>query len=630
MTRAAKSVLPWFALAATLVLFLLCLARMHPANSFGIYGDDAIYFSSAKALAEGRGYILPSFPGNLPQTKYPVLYPWLLSWVWRWDPSFPANLGPSVCLSALFSCGFLIVAFQMLRKLQGVGDWPAVAMVVVCANLPAFLIVSGYVMSDSLFAVLALAASLLADRAMRSSGRFPLAVLVGVLAGLSMLTRSVGVAVVAGIVVAGLFRRAFRQAAAVCLGAAPFLVAALWAGRKSVAGSGEGLRNHAPGLPPGWRQTLLYYTSYLKMWKFCTPNVHVFLSMLRGNLVAFLETPALYWLHPALKMGTGFAVTALSAALMLIVVAGVLRQPCQDKWKPLRFVFTLYLAIVLVWNVPATALSAALMLMVLAGILRQARSDEWKPLYFVFVFYSAILLLWNYTVMDRFLLLFVPLFCLGLWVEGKYLAGLLWGALRAGRLGDGVLAGVMSAGLAALAGIAVWNTLQFYRPHPSAEQQAASLRQDKAQAYDWIREHALREDRIIAYEDGRVYLYTGRQSVAPIACSTEYTYTHDSRVLERDLARMADTAAVVQARYWLTSSDDFMLDLEEVQPSLRARVAQLMSGMPEVYRSPDGWVRLYDIPCLLQPQRAPCASGLPALPAESGEAEPDPGRGLGR
>ncbi len=579
MIRVPKAVALWICLAGTLVLFLLCLARLHPTNWFGIYRDDALYFSSAKALAEGRGYILSSLPGNPPQTKYPVLYPWLLSWVWKWDPSFPANLVPSVCLTVLFSCAFLVIAFQMLRKLKGVGDWPAVAIVAVCASLPTFLLASGSVLSDSLFMALALAAALLADTAMRAGGRLPLAVLVGVLAGLSVITRSVGVAVVVGIVVAGLFRRALRQAVAVCLGAAPFVLIALWVGRLSLAASGGGVRGYSPDLPLGWQQTFAYYISYPKMWKFCVPNIYVFLSMLRGNLGAFLETPAWYWLHPTLRIGSSFAATALSSPLIFIA---------------------------------------------LAGILRQARSDEWKPLHFIFALYLGILLLWNYPVMDRFLLLFVPLFCVGLWVEGKHLGRLLGGALRAGRLGERVLAGVVLAGLAALAATAVWNTAQFYRPDPAAELQAARLRQDKAQAYDWIRKNALQDDRIVACEDGRVYLYTGRQTVMPIAFSSEYSYTHDSRVLERDLAHMADTAAVVQAHYWLISLDDFITDEEEAQPSMRAREAQLMSGLPEEYRSPDGWVRLYDISCMLQPQRATCGSGLPFVRAETARNKPDP------
>ena len=62
------------------------------ARLFRNFFDDAYYFGSAKALAQGGGYIIPNLPGGPPQTKYPVLYPWLLSWVWRWYPSFPSNI----------------------------------------------------------------------------------------------------------------------------------------------------------------------------------------------------------------------------------------------------------------------------------------------------------------------------------------------------------------------------------------------------------------------------------------------------------------------------------------------------------------------------------------------------------
>jgi 4-amino-4-deoxy-L-arabinose transferase-like glycosyltransferase len=563
MTRVPKSVLPWLGLAVALVLFVLLVARMHPTNWFGEYRDDGLYYSSAKALAEGRSYILASFPGTPPQTKYPVLYPWMLSLVWRCDRSFPANLGASVCLTAVFSAGFLILTFLMLRKWKGVGEWPALVIVTVCASLPAFLTVSGSILSDSLFMLLTLAAVLLADSSTRAGGRVSVALLVGVLAGLSVLTRSVGIAVLAGIVAAGLYRRAFRQIAAVVAGAAPFMLPAVWVGLKSLVGQNrEALSGPATSLI-GWQQTYAYYTSYPKMWKFCVPNARVFLSLLRGNVGAFLETPAYYWLHPTLKIGTSFVATALSSPLMLLA---------------------------------------------LAGILRQARNDEWKPLHFVFTFYTAILLAWNYPVMDRFLLLFVPLFCVGLWVEGKRLAGLLAGALRAGSLGEKVVAAVISVGFAGLAATAVWNTSQFFRPHLFAEQQAAHLRQDKAQAYEWLRANSLPGDRIVACEDGRVYLYTDRETVMPMAFSSEYHYRHDRRVLDRDLAHMADAAVAVEAHYWLTSIDDFITDEDDAQPRMRARAAQLVSGAPEVFRSADGWVRLYDVTCLAAPRGCAAAS----------------------
>src|SRR5262249_27500745 len=45
----------------------------------GEYHDDAIYVTTAKALAEGEGYRQTFLPGAPPQTKYPPLYPALLA-----------------------------------------------------------------------------------------------------------------------------------------------------------------------------------------------------------------------------------------------------------------------------------------------------------------------------------------------------------------------------------------------------------------------------------------------------------------------------------------------------------------------------------------------------------------------
>ena len=89
-----RPVTPWvcLGLAGIAILYLTAIVRLHPANFFGVTQDDTIYFSSARALTAGSGYVLPSVPGTPPATKYPILYPWILSWVWRWNPSFPANL----------------------------------------------------------------------------------------------------------------------------------------------------------------------------------------------------------------------------------------------------------------------------------------------------------------------------------------------------------------------------------------------------------------------------------------------------------------------------------------------------------------------------------------------------------
>ena len=62
------------------------------APAVGFFHDDGLYAVTAKALAEGQGYQISSLPTPIPQTKYPVLFPALLSIVWRAYPAFPANL----------------------------------------------------------------------------------------------------------------------------------------------------------------------------------------------------------------------------------------------------------------------------------------------------------------------------------------------------------------------------------------------------------------------------------------------------------------------------------------------------------------------------------------------------------
>src|SRR5262249_60220296 len=76
------------------------------ADRFGGFHDDGIYVTTAKALASGNGYRIISLPGEPAETKYPPLYPFLLSLVWRAKPNFPQNLWPMICLSVAPTLGF--------------------------------------------------------------------------------------------------------------------------------------------------------------------------------------------------------------------------------------------------------------------------------------------------------------------------------------------------------------------------------------------------------------------------------------------------------------------------------------------------------------------------------------------
>jgi hypothetical protein len=81
---------------AALLALGVCLAWAYAlilqAPASGMYHDDGIYLVTGRALAEGEGYRIISLPDAPPQTKYPILFPFLLSLVWRIVPSFPNNL----------------------------------------------------------------------------------------------------------------------------------------------------------------------------------------------------------------------------------------------------------------------------------------------------------------------------------------------------------------------------------------------------------------------------------------------------------------------------------------------------------------------------------------------------------
>ena len=546
--------LPWCCLAAILILFMIYLNSLSARGYFGLFNDDTYYFGSAKALAQGRGYIIPSFPGCPPQTKYPVLYPWLLSWIWTWYPSFPANITPAAWLTAFFGCWFLVAAFELLRRL-GLGDWSALIIVALCAFHPHILLLSRSLLSDLPFAAFVVMASLVADSAMRAEAGPGGALVAGILAGLSVTTRSMGLAVMAGIVAAGWYRRAYRQAALFCLAAAPLVLLSFWHPHPSAAATALAQRGTAF---PGWQQTLYYFTSYSKHWRLCVPNLRVFVAMLVTNFGGILQAAPIYLISPTAE--TGKSLTSLAPVL-------------------------------------ADVLGGVVSVLVVAGIVRQARHAEWKPIHFFLAFNTALMLVWNWPIADRFTLPFLPLFYMGLWLEGKHLVRLIlagWAARR--PWGERALGVVMLAGLAALAGIVVWNYRFGYRSLlPGVAKQRLLIGVEKAQAYDWIRKNTDPGDALISFEEGSLYLYTGRTGVGPIIFSTEYYYTRNKAVLERDLAHITDVAFVLSARYWLESEDQLRWEVEDAQPLIRKRIDSLLATMPEVFRSSQGQVRIYDV-----------------------------------
>ena len=102
----------------TLVIILAGAAAVYLAaltpERFGSFHDDGIYVVTAKAMATGQGYRIISLPYEPAQTKYPPLYPFMLSLIWKANPDFPHNLTMMMWLSIASTLGFLAIAFRYL------------------------------------------------------------------------------------------------------------------------------------------------------------------------------------------------------------------------------------------------------------------------------------------------------------------------------------------------------------------------------------------------------------------------------------------------------------------------------------------------------------------------------------
>ena len=132
-------------------------------------GDDAIYYVSAKSLAEGSGYRVPSLPGRPYAVKYPPVYPLYLSLAWRADPVFPRNLRTAALLQAGLLLPFLLLLFLVL---QGLGlSWRrsflAAALSVVSFQV---IMLAASLFSELLCACFLFVAILAVERSVKEAG----------------------------------------------------------------------------------------------------------------------------------------------------------------------------------------------------------------------------------------------------------------------------------------------------------------------------------------------------------------------------------------------------------------------------------------------------------------------------
>jgi hypothetical protein len=186
----------------------------------------------------------------------------------------------------------------------------------------------------------------------------------------------------------------------------------------------------------------------------------------------------------------------------------------------------------------------------------------------------------------------MPLFLVGAAAELSRLAGGIRRVFsQSGQLDQKIAAGFFGLALSALL---LNGSYRYAVLVPGGFRSIAEHREralaEKKEAYDWLA-HSSEAGPVISYEDALLYLYTGAQGIRPFIASTEPFFKQDEDAMKRDIARLGDTAAALNARYWVVSDDDFELDYAGAQ--LETATAELLRTWPVVFESANGTVRIH-------------------------------------
>jgi hypothetical protein len=324
------------------------LAALSP-NVIGIWQDDGIYVSTGKALAQGDGYRHIELPSRPFQTKYPILYPILLAAAWLVSPHYPANVWLLVAPTAIAAAGLVVLCAVYWRAVFRSPRWLVLLAAVFAAFSPVMLSFVRYAMSEFVYAALAVGALLCIDHRLPAStdrrARLRWAALAAVLAGLAVLTRSIGVTLAGALLLSMALRRQWREAAvaaavlAVCL--APWWAWQAWASAQN--GALQNSLLEAPGLsyelwvPEKLAQTLRVVNQNVWRLSFGLGFFHLALPRAFTGQALMEGGRQLVALHVVCDLAT------------LLVLAGFVSSLRRGGWKTVHLYAAAYTLLLLAW-----------------------------------------------------------------------------------------------------------------------------------------------------------------------------------------------------------------------------------------------------------------------------------------
>ncbi|MCC6365952.1 MAG: glycosyltransferase family 39 protein [Bryobacterales bacterium] len=323
-----------FAAAAAALLTAYFIAWRAPAA--GTYNDDGVYMVTAKALAEGKGYRIISLPSEIPQTKYPVLFPLLLSGIWRLAPDFPSNVPLLKLLPLTAAFAWFFLSWLLLRN-EGASPSLAASLCLLTAGSAWVVYMSNAMLSETLFAALTTASLLFLRRAERQPNWRD--VLLGAFfAALAFHTRSAGAALLMAAPFLLVSKRLLRHAvlfsavaAALCL---PWL---LWIASNSSLPTANAAY-YSNSNYQGWN-ILMNFTWFQKIHILSLNALMVFLT---PGLLAGLPMSLASLIPAALAGGAVFAgIFRAERSILPAFLSAYLALVLCWAWGPLRLLVPL-------------------------------------------------------------------------------------------------------------------------------------------------------------------------------------------------------------------------------------------------------------------------------------------------
>jgi hypothetical protein len=437
----------------------LCLWVMNPHGLEPI-SDEPVYVSLAKSLATTGTYNSVFLPGDPAHAKYPFLFPWLLSQVWRIAPEYPSNVVALRLLNIAVGMAFLAVLGAMLFASKACSNLIAFCILLICSFHPAVIANSISLHSEaafSLFTCLGIWVLLQWDG--EKGGLISLLV-GGFFFGCAFYVRSAGLALAAGFLCHLLSRYRWREA---------FVWSALTLTLIFPWLYWELAHNISTYFPE-----YIFYGSYLSD----------FIKLIRTQgLLKFLAGNLFY---------------------LAIGIPKLLLFPFQTN---LRFITH-----VTMW------VGFPLLFIMAKGTIRSCPKGFELVRWYLFSS-LLMLLLWPYPAGERMLSPLLPFFYLFLLTEGVKLAQPRKEAseeqpqsISMPRLLPGILSGCAVLGIVCL----MIHTVSFLRSNLQHNRAFESSELEMRESFAWIIAETLPSDFLMANFDPLYYLHTGRKT-APMS-----------------------------------------------------------------------------------------------------------------